>query len=536
MKRLAPSHILGMIALLLLPFVYNSCQGGFLAAKGKSGNNSSTSCKVAMEKGMPMKVIVDNDAPPSAFAQRKVMLKNDMDANTDALSKADGAIEIAAGTELGVIMNNECIQGIRNDLDSTIITKSAIESGGMYPELKRQAYLWKLDRAYEDSEIEEIASNEACVIGIAWNKEYTTQAAFNDSNYMYQTHFGAVKAEAAYPKIYNDQGGMGSSGSSTVIAVMDTGVDWTHPDLQNNIWAHQYGMGIDITTLPAFNTGPVNYNPADISPIGHGTHVAGLIGAISNNSLGTVGLMPKRAKIMAIKVFKMNSSNALVTSSQYFYNGVQYAYLNGASVINISLAEIKNGSNSDSLANSAFEEAVNNGMTVVTVIGNASSGNGALVNGTTLSSMPGQYATRAGVIGVGSTDAATGDKSYFSHYSTTYAEISAPGAESGSTGLISTTPVALNSYGRLAGTSQAAPLVAAAAGMVVGMIKEAYNISPTPAETERLIMAAAAKVDKLKPYFKDGNALDLSRLADIVNRDYPLTKSSNSVDLSGGCP
>jgi hypothetical protein len=532
---------LAIFAMLIsVPFAYNSCQGGFRSSKSKSSSStSSKSCKVMLENGKATKVTFDNDVPPTPFMGQKTALRGDTAEGLQIRSKADGSVTIEAGTELAVILNNQCLQQNHDGLKDTVISKVALAEGALQPELLRQAYLWPLERDYSDTEIEAVAAKEPCVIGVSWNHEYQLQSVlpFNDPNYSNQVHFARVKAEAAYPKFYSSTA-MAESGDAVIIGVMDTGVDWQHPDLQGNFWAHQYGMGIDATTIPAkgaVNPPAVDYNPYDISPIGHGTHVAGLIAAISGNSVGTVGLMPKRAKIMAIKVFALNASGDNVTSSQWFYNGVQFAYLNKASVLNISLGAIKTQPSSDALAKAGFEEALAHGMTVVTVIGNASSGNGGLVDGTTLSSIPGQYGVMNGVITVGSIDADTGQKSYFSHYSPVYTEIAAPGAKAGSSGLYSTKPVAMGGYGTLAGTSQAAPLVSAAAGMVVGLIRERCSAAPTPAEVERLLEASANKDASLKTYFKDGNTLDLNRLADKIIADYGMSNGGCNMPADASC-
>ncbi len=78
------------------------------------------------------------------------------------------------------------------------------------------------------------------------------------------------------------------------------------------------------------------------------------------------------------------------------------------------------------MAQAAVSEAVAAGSFVTVVMGNADGGSsGQMIDGSTLSSIPGQYSILNGVIGVGSFDASTGNKSLFSHYSTTYAEIGA---------------------------------------------------------------------------------------------------------------
>lgn len=534
MKRPTFRFAWPFIALLSIPFVYNSCQGGLLGTKGFSSSGQTASCKVGLEKGVVTKLELPGDRQPSAFSTSKVRLREDLPAGSPQ-SKASGPVQVDAGSRLSVIINNRCLQENMNDLANHPLTNKAIETGAIIPELDRQSYEWVLDQASTDDAIEAQAEQEPCVVGVSWNKEYQIQAmALNDSGIFYQTHLGAIKAQDSYDLFYNSGGGMETTGTSVITAVIDTGVDWAHPDIQANMWAHTNGMGIDITTV---GTSLVDYNPYDVSTIGHGTHVAGLIAAVSNNNVGIVGTMPFRGKIMAIKIFKLNTNGTISTTSQYFYNGVKFAYLNGAHVINLSLGSITTGAATDATAASAVEEAVQNGAVVTTVIGNADSGgNGREIDGTNYSSVPGQYSTRPGVIGVGSIDSTSGQKSYFSHYSTTYAEISAPGAEQGSTGIYSTLPRALSSYGRLAGTSQAGPLVSAAAALTIGLIRDAYGVSPTPTEVERLILASAQKETTLNTFFKDGNKLNLLNLVAKINADYPLTRSGGSIDLpSQGC-
>jgi subtilisin family serine protease len=323
---------------------------------------------------------------------------------------------------------------------------------------------------------------------------------------------------------------MDRTGNPVLVAVVDTGVDWQHPDLAANLWQHSQGFGIDITTLG----GTVSYFPSDISAIGHGTHVSGMIAAASDNGIGITGVMPFRAKVMPIKLFAADASGNLSTTSQYFYNALRFAYLNGASVANLSIGSITFGTATDPVAEQAVSEALGKGLTIVTVTGNSEGGaNGQEVNGSSLTVIPGIYSNRQGVIGVGSIDAATGTKSFFSHYSTTYGEVAAAGAEQGSTGVLSTLPRTLSSYGRLAGTSQAAPQVSAAAALTIGILKDAYGTAPTPAEVERLIVESAYKDPRLTNYFKGGNRLDLVRLVQKINTDYPNTRAGGTTVFPG---
>lgn len=519
MKRANLRWIFPLVGAISLPFAFNACQGGLLSGKGFSSSNSSASCKVY--NGKVSKTLFNPSEKPSAFAEKKVRLRDDSAPSASNIhAKASGELTIDAGSHLGVIMDNACLQA-RRDLSGAVISKSIVDSGEVSTLLDHQAYEWVLPQTYSDLQIEQMAENEECVLGVSWNRAYKAQAAFNDSQMFNQDYLTYTHALDSYDYFYNAGGGMDLNGTPVVVAVLDTGADLSHPDLIGNLWTHSKGIGIDITTLGSAN---VNYQPTDISSIGHGTHVAGMIGAVTNNGSGIIGAMPYRVKVMPIRLFVADAAGNLSTTSQYFYNAMRFAYMNGANVINLSLGSITAGPASDSLALSGVQEAVNAGSTVVVVIGNADSGkNGQEVNGATLSSIPGQFATIPGVIGVGSIDTLSGGKSFFSHYSTTYAEIAAPGAQQNTIGLYSTLPT--SSYGRLAGTSQAAPQVSAAAALTIGIIRDAMGIVPTPAEVERLILTSAIKDPNLVTYFKDGNRLDYLNLVQTINASYPRTSS-----------
>src|SRR5262249_37945849 len=156
-------------------------------------------------------------------------------------------------------------------------------------------------------------------------------------------------AIAAYDKFYAANGGLPTSGGTPVrVAVLDTGADTAHPDLQGNLWQNAYGPGIDITTISG---GTANFNPVDISPIGHGTHVAGIIGAVSNNATGIIGTMPYDVQPMILKVFQTSGSDVIMTTTS-LQNGIEVAYLNGASIINLSIEA--SGDTYDAVASSGL--------------------------------------------------------------------------------------------------------------------------------------------------------------------------------------
>jgi subtilisin family serine protease len=381
------------------------------------------------------------------------------------------------------------------------------------------------------SELSELTDADLCVVGVSWSEKYSAQATFNDTESYHQGHLPAIKANTAYSLAFGtDMTRASSFGSPVKVAVIDSGVDWQHSDLQSNFWVHNQGWGIDATTI---NSNLVNYNPFDVAPNGHGTHIAGLVGAVSNNSRGIIGSLPFNAKIMAIKIFKLNNSGQLETNSTHLYNGLQFAILNGAEVMNLSI--MATGTSYDSILSTALQDALQRGITVVAAMGNGSPG--ALVDKVNLSVVPATFSTLNGVMAVGSYDSDTGLKSSFSHYSPTYAEISAPGSELGtSKGVFSTLPTSKGSYGRLSGTSQSTAIVSGAAALAISLIKRAYGTSPSPYEVERLLLESATKNPALTSSFKDGNQLNLEALVAKVHSDYPLTKTAGPGGPGAVCP
>ncbi|HYW20212.1 MAG TPA: S8 family serine peptidase, partial [Nodularia sp. (in: cyanobacteria)] len=168
-----------------------------------------------------------------------------------------------------------------------------------------------------------------------------------------------VKAPAAWAQGYTGRG--------IVIAILDTGVDYNHADLKDNIWTNPGetpGNGIDddgngyIDDAQGWSFGDNSNNTIDVN--GHGTHVAGTI-AGANNGFGVTGIAYD-AKIMPVKVLNDKGSG----SSDSVADGIYYAVNNGADVINLSLG----GNFPNSTLEAAIEYASNKGTVVVMAAGN----------------------------------------------------------------------------------------------------------------------------------------------------------------------
>ncbi|SHJ24483.1 Subtilase family protein [Desulfofundulus thermosubterraneus DSM 16057] len=142
------------------------------------------------------------------------------------------------------------------------------------------------------------------------------------------------------PRVWND-----ATGEGIIVAVIDTGVDYNHPDLKDNIWRNtgeeaDNGMdddgngyvddtvGYDFIGSDYLNSKPDN-DPMD--HFGHGTHVAGIIAAVAGNGRGVAGVAPG-VKIMALKA--ADDSGVLTTGA--IVAAIDYAAKNGANVVNMS--------------------------------------------------------------------------------------------------------------------------------------------------------------------------------------------------------
>jgi subtilisin family serine protease len=248
----------------------------------------------------------------------------------------------------------------------------------------------------------------------------------------------------------------GYTGKDIIVAVVDTGVDYTHPDLDNNIWRNFdeiFGNGLDddrngyIDDVIGWDFVGRDNNPMDEQS--HGTHVAGTIAA-ENNGFGVTGVA-YNAKIMPIRVLGQNGG-----SGDWISRGIRYAADNGANVINLSL-----GGGFDQLIIDAVRYASQKGAIVVMAAGNDSK------------SQPGYPAAIATEVGI--TVGAVDRNLYMADFSNRAGSdpamryVVAPGKE-----IVSTVPG--GGYTSLNGTSMAAPHVA---GVVALMLSANPNLTPT---------------------------------------------------------
>jgi thermitase len=243
---------------------------------------------------------------------------------------------------------------------------------------------------------------------------YIAEAVGEPDDTYFDKQWGMQKVQAP------EGWGITTGSPSLTIAILDTGVDPEHPDLIDKI--------VD----------DVNFcdSPTADDVYGHGTHVAGIAAASTNNGIGVAGL-GYDATIMNVKVLRDNGSGY----HSWIAAGIIWAADNGAEVINLSLG----GGESSHVLEDAVNYAWSKGVVVVAAAGN---------NGNSFPCYPAGYAN---CIAVAATDAHD-EKPLWSNYGD-WVDVAAPG-----TGIYST--LKDDSYGYMAGTSMASPHVAGLAALV----------------------------------------------------------------------
>ncbi|MCT8138450.1 S8 family peptidase [Anaerobacillus sp. CMMVII] len=231
------------------------------------------------------------------------------------------------------------------------------------------------------------------------------------------------------PKVQTPEANnLGYTGNGLKVAILDTGIDRSHPDLNANVKG-----GFSVFTDSA-NSDPY-YDGS-----GHGTHVAGTVAAVDND-FGVVGVA-KNADLYAVKVLNNSGSG----SYEGIAKGIEWSIQNGMDIINMSLGGSSSSSILEQFCNLAYAE----GILVVAAAGN--SGNSGGRNDSV--GYPAKYNS---VIAVAAIDQNERRASFSS--TGPAVELSAPGVS-----ILSTTPN--NSYASYNGTSMASPHVAGVAALI----------------------------------------------------------------------
>ncbi|QIR40666.1 S8 family serine peptidase [Tolypothrix sp. PCC 7910] len=315
----------------------------------------------------------------------------------------------------------------------------------------------------------------------------------NDPSYNRQWGLEKINAPAAWNYTQGSK--------SVVVAVVDTGVNYNHPDLAANIWRNTkeiFGNGIDddnngyIDDIYGWDFGDndsdPNENDTTKASYGHGTHVAGILGAVGNNNLGITGVSPN-VSIMATKHYRASDSQGYLWDVP---KGIKYAVDNGAQIINLSLGSSYN----DPAQFEALKYANDKGVLVI-----ASAGNNGRDNDVT-PYYPASY-DLPNIITVASLDQSD-NLAKTSSYGFQSIDIAAPGVD-----IYSTYPD--KTYATWGGTSMAVPYVTGAAALLL-----AANPKLTVLELRHAILSSVQQVPSLQGKVNTGGYLDLSQLSKFL--------------------
>lgn len=280
--------------------------------------------------------------------------------------------------------------------------------------------------------------------------------------------------------------------ANVVVAVIDTGVDYRHPDLRDNMWSRGGIHGYDFYDNDS--------DPLDEE--NHGTHVAGTIAAVGNNGVGVVGVTWK-TQIMAMRFLGPDGGGATSDAVKC----IDWAVANGAHVLCNSWA----GPATSPELSEAVSRAERKGVLFVAAAGNTGG------SGNNNDSRPYYPASlgQANVISVGAIDS-NNNRGSFSHYGKRSVDIGAPGVQ-----ILST--VRNGQYATQSGTSMAAPHVAGAAVLVWATKFSTPTQSPSQMTAVRdLLYENARPVPALKDFWGHsapakiaGGVLDLTFLSTV---------------------
>jgi subtilisin family serine protease/Ca2+-binding RTX toxin-like protein len=302
---------------------------------------------------------------------------------------------------------------------------------------------------------------------------------------------GTPDADIDAPEAWDIQTG----NPNLVIGVIDTGVDYNHPDLVGNIWTNPGEIandGIDndnngyIDDVRGWDFAYNDNNPSDVQ--GHGTHVSGTIAGKGNNGVGVTGVA-WNAKIMPVKFLNDSGSGTLSNAIL----AIDYATAKGVKLTNNSWG---GGGYSQALYDS-INAAGNAGALFIAAAGNSAQ------NADVNPMYPAGY-NLANIISVASTTR-TDALSSFSNYGLTSVDLGAPGSD-----IYSTTPN--NTYSTYNGTSMASPHVAGAAALLWSQ-----NPTWTAQQVKNTLMNTGDAISSLAGKTVSGKRLNIFKALGAAN-------------------
>lgn len=311
---------------------------------------------------------------------------------------------------------------------------------------------------------------------------------------------------------------------NVVVAVIDTGIDINHEDLKSNIWKNPGETGLDEKGKDKASNGIDDDKNGFVDDVhgwnfvsnsndlvdnhGHGTHIAGIIGAEADNQKGIIGISPE-VSLMILKYYdpKVNGADNLKNTIK----SIQYAVKMGAHIINYS----GGGTEFSHEEQDAVIAAEKKGILFVAAAGNEKS------NSDQFHYYPADYKLK-NIISVTAIDPTT-EVLPSSNYGVETVDIAAPGYN-----ILSTLPK--NTYGLMTGTSQATAFVTGAAVLLMHH-KDLYNQSE---EIKKYILATGESSTSLSSKTKTSRQLNLFRALTILEGQRTAFSGAETNSLDSG--
>lgn len=323
----------------------------------------------------------------------------------------------------------------------------------------------------------------------------------NDPQYPQQWQYdnqgqtgGKIDADIDAPEAWD----LVTGSTQTVIAIIDSGVDYNHTDLRANMWVNPgeiAGDGIDndangyIDDIYGIDPFDGDSDPMDLN--GHGTHVAGTTAAIGNNGRGVTGVN-WNSKIMALKIGAAGPAVSFLAAVESLNYLVTMKTQYGINIV------VSNNSYGGPGGSQAFQDAIQATIDVGILFVAAAGNNG--TNNDQQPFFPTSFPLD-GIVAVAATDH-NDQLANFSNFGVTSVDIAAPGVD-----ILSTTLG--GGYGLLSGTSMASPHVAGVAalvassnpGMSVAQLKSAILLGADPLPNLSNVVLSGARLNAAKSVF-----------------------------------
>jgi subtilisin family serine protease len=361
--------------------------------------------------------------------------------------------------------------------------------------------------------------NLAEVADVQPNFYYHLLATPNDPQFTAAGMYGLSKISA--PQAWD----LTTGSPNVVVAIIDTGIRYTHEDLSPNMWRNPGEIannGIDDD-----NNGFIDdyygydffFNDSDpLDENGHGSHTAGTVGAAGNNSKGVSGVN-WNVKLMAIKIY---DSAGTTTTSAMLINAYNYIRMMKNRGVNIRVTNNSYGGCSEACGyDQATKDAID-ALGDADVLQAFAAGNNG-TNNDSLPFYPSNYTSPSIISAASSTS--TDARSSFSCFGATTVDIAAPGSS-----ILSTYRTSDTSYQLLSGTSMATPHVAGAAALLL-----ASNPNLSTASVKATLMNTADQLTAWSGVVKSNGRMNVfNAIQNPTNCTFNLSNESQSVPATGG--